>query len=884
MDVIVSHVNADFDSLAGLVGARKLYPDAVMVLPGGESAAVGRFLSLHRDALAPLRPPDVDPETITRVIVVDTPTRRRIGPAAAWLDLPDVEVHLYDHHVDTEPDIAASQSRLEPWGSVSSILVAELRSRNETLTPIEATAMLLGIYEDTGSLSYAGTRPEDVEAAAWLLRQGAGLDVVAEFTRGSLDPAQRELLRDLLADARTHEVAGSSVLVATAKADAFVSEAAVLTHRLLEVEDAEAVVTIIEMRDKVYVIARSRADALNVGAALSDLGGGGHARAASATLNPAPLDEIAQRVIAALTLHAAPQPCARELMSHPVRSVRPDQTVAEARQRMVRYGHSGLLVLDEGRLLGILTRRDVDKARHHRLDHAPVRGFMTSHVHTATSETRLSELEETMITEGIGRLPVMRGDEVIGIVTRTDVLRALHGARYVARPAAPDEGAQRLRQNLPAPVQRLLEQVGELAARRNAQAYVVGGFVRDLLLGVRNLDVDILAEPDGIDLAEALAAESDGTLKTEPRFGTAKVTLPDGFDIDFASARTESYAHPGALPEVETSSISDDLRRRDFTINAMAIALRPEHFGALLDPFGGERDLERRRIRVLHNLSFVDDPTRLFRAVRFEERYQFRMEPHTEVLARAGVESGILGTITPERIRAEIRRILKDRKPLGGLLRLEELGVIAWLAPEAVPEQALLQRIPGALDWWHRHGQDVVDPLIVYLAALLMSLGPAGAARIAEVRLRMPPPDVRRLAQAIEAAGTVEELLPLDGLPADLTRTLRPLAPEALVLLRARAASTGEDREARGTLLERFITEWRHIKLEITGDLLISEGWKPGRALGEALARTLDARLDGTVKERDAELAYARGLLQHAKASGAYNEQPRRHGSRGSEQ
>ena len=870
MDVIVSHVNADFDSLGGLVGARLLYPGAAMVLPGGETGVVSRFLALHQQALPVLRPSDIDPETITRLIVVDTATRKRLGKAEAWLDLPDVEVNVYDHHTESEPDIQASICRIEPWGSVSSILAHALRERGDAPAPIEATALLLGIYEDTGSLSFTGTRPEDVEAAAWLLRCGAELEVVAEFTRESLNPEQREILRDLLSTADLHTVNGTAVVLAAVQAGRFVSDLAPLTQRLMEVEDAEVGVLLAEMEGTTYVIARSRTDCINVGAAMSDLGGGGHARAASAKVDAGSLEQLKLRVLQALEAHAERETTAHAIMSRPVRTIPPELTVGEARARMVRYGHSGLLVLEEGRLVGILTRRDVDKVRHHRLDHAPVRGYMTTDIHTVAPETPLSELQRLMTSEGIGRLPVLKHDEVIGIVTRTDVLRALHGARYVAMPAdTEDESVRLLRETLPASLQRLLEQVGEVAVREEFQAYVVGGFVRDLLLGVRNLDVDILVEPDGIALARAVTAETGSELKVDPRFGTAKVTLPDGFRLDFATARTESYARPGALPDVEESSITDDLRRRDFTINAMALALRPECYGQLLDPFHGKRDLEQRRIRVLHNLSFVDDPTRIFRAVRFEERYHFRMDPHTESLARQGIANGVLDSVTPERVLVKLRRLVSERKPVGALLRLDQLGWTHWLSPGLALDPALLRRLPGALDWWNANAPEPVTALVVYLAGMLAPAGANAALDAARTRLRLPAPDLRTLEAALQAGDSVEELLPEEALPADVTRRLRTLVPEALVFLRARIAAEGEDRAKRAALLERFIKQWRTVKLEITGDLLIRAGYRAGPALGNALARTLDAKLNGDVQGADQELAYARALLDHLETTGS---------------
>lgn len=865
MDVIVSHVNADSDSLGALVGASLLYPDSAAVLTGGESPGVREFLALHREALDLRDASDIDPETITRLVVVDTASRRRLGRVAEWLDLPGVEVHLYDHHLDTEPSIRADLERLEPWGSASTIVAHEMRAREIPLTPIQATTMLLGIYEDTGRLTFASTRAEDLEAAAWLMRQGADLGVVERFTHRTLTPEQRTLLRQVLEALEIHEVAGVEIAIACAPPGPYVEDSAVVASVLLESGEADGAFLLLETDGMVYVIGRSRSDAVDIGGALRDLGGGGHRRAASAQVKEQPMEEVRARLLAALEPHVTRERTAREIMSYPVRTISPEMTVAEARRRMIRYGHSGLLVLEDGEVAGIATRKDVDKARHHRLDHAPIRGYMTRHVRTVPPETPVSELEEEMIRHDIGRLPVVAEGKVLGIVTRTDVLRALHGARYVRGMPKPEEEsvAQLIRERLPASIQRVLEEVGELAVREEAQVFVVGGILRDLLLNVRNLDLDLLVEPDGVALAQALAAESGGEFK-DKRFGTAAVTLPDAQLVEFATARTEAYPEPGALPEVEPSSVVDDLRRRDFTINAMAAALRPERFGELLDPFGGRSDLERRRIRVLHNLSFTEDPTRIFRAVRFETRFHFRMDPHTEALARLGIRDGVLGRISPDRLRKELLQTLREPRCLGAIERLEELGVLEWLAPGLQPDEPLLQSLPGAVEWWKKEAGQRVDASYAHLTALLAPLGADSAAEVVERRLHLAPQAIEAMRDARNALADWKKLL-APGKPSEIVGRLKNRGPQALALLRV---ATNGDREAQD-LLERYAREWRDTKLEITGEDLKALGFPADRRLGLALAHTLEARLDGKVRGREAELAYAETLLRGSKPQSA---------------
>jgi tRNA nucleotidyltransferase (CCA-adding enzyme) len=302
--------------------------------------------------------------------------------------------------------------------------------------------------------------------------------------------------------------------------------------------------------------------------------------------------------------------------------------------------------------------------------------------------------------------------------------------------------------------------------------------------------------------------------------------------------------------------VVDDLRRRDFTINAMAAALRPERFGELLDPFGGRSDLERRRIRVLHNLSFTEDPTRIFRAVRFETRFHFRMDPHTEALARHGIEDGILGRITPERLRKELLQTLREPRSLGGVKRMEELGVLEWLAPGLQPDEALLQSLPGAVEWWKKETGQRIDGAYAHLTALLSPLGVDGAADVAERRLHLVPQAVEALRDALSTLADREKLL-APGRPSEIVARLRSRGPQALALLRA----ASRERETQD-LLERYVREWRDTKLEITGEDLKALGFPADRRLGQALARTLVARLDGELHGKQAELDYAVASLR----------------------
>jgi tRNA nucleotidyltransferase (CCA-adding enzyme) len=412
---------------------------------------------------------------------------------------------------------------------------------------------------------------------------------------------------------------------------------------------------------------------------------------------------------------------------------------------------------------------------------------------------------------------------------------------------------------LPIAVDRMARRIGEAAAALGLQAYLVGGPVRDLLLGRDTVDLDIMAEGDAIRLARGVGRELGGTVRAHPRFGTASVGLPDGGEVDFASARKERYLQPGALPDVEPGSIDEDLQRRDFTVNAMALHLHPARFGELLDPYGGRSDLEAHLIRVLHDGSFLDDPTRLIRAVRFEQRLCFLLEKRTAALACEAVGNGALGTLTPERLREELDRLFEDPAAVPGILRLQELGVWDWFAPGLRIDAGLIGRIPEALAWWRQASGQRAEARLPYLAAILASLGAEGAAHVAGQRLRLPPAQREMILAALEAAEALRGRWSVgQPSPSEAAAALRPQV-DALVYV---YASLPDERVRR--ILDRFMNEWRAVRLEISGDDLIAAGWRPGPALGAALRATLDARLDAKIAGRDEELQFAQAWLEKA--------------------
>ena len=505
-------------------------------------------------------------------------------------------------------------------------------ARNIHISPFDATILALGIYDDTGILLFPSTTSRDAQAAAFLLSRGANLAVVANFMENPFSEEQRRILQKLMDTSSHHRISDLDIILAVYDGNEFIPGLDLVTHRLLAMENCDVLFVIALMEGKVNVVGRSRSNNLKINEVLRSMGGRGHDKSASAVVKTKSCSEVKESILKNIEDLIHPAILARDIMSSPVKTLPPSISMEEAGSIMLRYGHTGMPVINDGRMVGVISRRDVDKALIHELGHAPVKGFMTTGVLSVSSQTPVNEIQKLMVEHDIGRLPVIDEGCLVGIVSRTDILRTLHGEDYPEDhellyslvEGSWENCAELMQKRLPEQLLAHLRKAGEIAAELNSTVYCVGGFVRDLFLQVANFDVDLVVEGEGRELAARLAGQLGGKVRIHERFGTAVVILPDGSKIDVATARTEYYEFPAALPQVERSSIKEDMYRRDFTINTLAICLNPNCFGDLIDYFGGRKDLQNGLIRILYNFSFVEDPTRILRAIRFDSVINLR--------------------------------------------------------------------------------------------------------------------------------------------------------------------------------------------------------------------------------------------------------------------
>lgn len=869
MEIITTHTNTDMDGLAAMVAAQKLYPEAKMVLPGKLSRNVEEFVSLHKDTLNVYNIRQIDLGQVKRVVMVDTKNPRRVGKIGDILSKPGVDVHIYDHHPWMEGDVRGSVEVVDPVGATVTLLVEKIKEAGLSLTSLEATIFALGIYGDTGSLMFTNTTHRDAEAVSYLLKKGANLAVVAEFLGRPMTDEQKKLLKELLNNADLHQINGVKVLLARAKTDEFVVGLSMINHMISEIERIDVVFVLAEMDDRVHIAGRSSIPQANVAEILKHFGGGGHAGAASATVKNGNVEDIAWELLDVIYKKVRPPLCAADIMSSPVKTVTPEMSIAEAGTIMLRYGHTGLPVVKGDKLIGVISRRDVEKANHHGLGHAPVKGFMSVRVVSVPSDMPVSEVQQLMINHDIGRVPVVDDGKLVGIVSRTDVLRTLHGEVQNRHKTIYNNGSQLtrrniswiMRKNLSPTVWGILKQAGKIADEMNYKVYAAGGLVRDVLLGHASLDVDLVVEGDGILLAEALGEHHGARVRVHKQFGTAEVVFSEEFKIDVATARLEFYAYPAALPQVESSSLHQDLYRRDFTINAMAVCLNDKKFGNIVDFFNGREDLEQGLIRVLHNLSFIEDPIRILRAVRFEQRYGFKIEQQTLKFLKEAVRQSVLARVTPERIWEELKHILVEREAAPMLRRLEELKVWSFIFPgvnywEVDPVLRDLSQSMDLLDSWGYF--QTSEKWLPHLIAALHWSDMEVARGICE-RYHLSKRQTGKVLAALKGWREAIAMIwkaPEDVKTSQLAGVLLGMPRESYPML---LAILEEDwiKERFQQLLNTIMDS----KPTINGKYIKKLGYPPGPLYRETLDALWRERLDGNVRTEEEEQFFVRNYL-----------------------
>jgi tRNA nucleotidyltransferase (CCA-adding enzyme) len=867
-EIITTHINADFDSLSSMVAAKKLYPNAVIVFPGSQEKNLRNFLLHSMSYLFDfLRIKQIDLNKVRRLILVDTRQKGRIGKFAELLERKDVEVHIFDHHPKSDDDIKGDEEHIKPVGATTTILTEIIREKGIPLSPDDATIMCLGIHEDTGSFTFSSTTPEDHMAAAWLSEQGAKHHIIADLITRELSAEQVWILNDLTQSATSQVINGIEVVIAKIVREEYLGDFAMLVHKFMEMENLKVVFALGQMEDKVYLVARSRVNDVNVAEIALSFGGGGHPHAASATIRKKTLAQVERSLQTMLRKHINPQKKARDMMSSPVIHIPPEETIKTASTIMAKYNINVLMVIDGNeKLQGYITRQIIGKAVYLGLGHIPVKEYMNIEYSAVTPDTPLNEIQELIIKNKLRILPVMEEGKLVGVITRTDLLNILVGgpviqdflyeSRHSSHFTKKKNIASVLKERLPRRIISLLKDFGNTADNLEYKVYLVGGLVRDVFMKRENLDVDIVVEGDGIKFAYDFASHHEVRVRSHKKFGTAVLIFPDGFKVDIATARMEFYETPAAPPMVSTSSLKLDLFRRDFTINTLAIKLNKRDYGTLIDYFGGQKDMRERIIRVLHNLSFVEDPTRVFRAIRFEQRFGFKIGKLTLSLMKNAVDINCIRELSGRRLFIELKLILMENHPIQAIERMNEFNLLQYLSPEIKFNSDLkkiLEGIESVISWFKLlYLEEDYSPWKVYWHGLTSQLDGEVLNEMAK-RMQMNDLESRRMtAQRLEVPNILDKLFKMKkDNNYEVYTLLSQYDTELLLFIMAKA-----NNEKIKKVISLYFTKLKGTTIKVGGVDLMKLGFKPGPVFRDIFSSLLKARLHNEVSTREDEIEF----------------------------
>ncbi|SES70253.1 tRNA nucleotidyltransferase (CCA-adding enzyme) [Natronincola peptidivorans] len=870
MKIITSHINLDFDGLASMVACSKLYPENFLVFSGRINNDIKEFLSLYKNILPIKSSREISIEDIQELIIVDVNSSTRIGKFKDCIN-DSITIKIYDHHEENRNTIKNASKIIKPYGACSTILVEELKKKKVPITSFEATLFLLGIYSDTNCLTFSSTKSEDADAVAFLLRNGADLKVVLKYIQRPFNNQHDQLFLALLLNMETININNYSITLATHHHDNYIGELGYLANKMLEVKESDAVFLIVEMDSRCYIIGRSSNDAIIIPNLLEEFKGAGHSKAASATVKNGDINQIKSLLIKNLHNRVKPQVTARDFMNYPVKTVREEMSIEEVNKIMLRYGHTGMPVIKDDDLIGIISRTDIDKAMQHGLSHAPVKGFMASDVKTIGLDTSLKDINELLVKNNIGRLPVVENNKIVGIVTRTDLLRMLHGTNHpnwYKKTFNESESTEIINckekiLNLSKEISDLLKTTGGLADTLGKKVYVVGGFVRDLLLNRENFDIDFVIEGDGISFAERLNETLSGTLMTHKEFGTASITLANGSVLDIVSARREYYEYPAALPTVEKSSIWNDLFRRDFTINCMAIQINIANFGKLIDFFGGLEDIRNKRIRVLYNLSFIEDPTRIFRAIRFASRLDFEIEEQTKSFIMEAIKDHMLTKVTNDRVREEMAQIFTDKGVSKSIFLMKSFNIFTAIHSDLNITNETITKIDNlwsTIEKFHRFDNKKIDIQLLVIMQLFHSF-PLNKLSEAIQKFLNNKQGIVNIQIALKEKEKVYTSLLKDDIDKyTIYSILHNHCLESLIFYY---------NDCTEYYIKHYIMYYminlKNIKLKVTGRDLLNLGIQPGPIYKKILDTILKSKVMGEIYDEHDEIEYANKLYNELK-------------------
>ena len=733
MDIVYLTEGADLDALASAYGITLLNDKAKILFPNGYSTTVRLATNIFKEIIENKKIFPEEIKKIDKLYIVDS--HNLDEPLKKLKDrLTDkTEIFIYDHHPIDEKKEGVNYI-IKNYGSATTITVEEIRERGINISSDEATLLALGIYEDTGSFKYNITKPQDLLATAFLLEKGANLKIIRKVLEKGITEEQLNVIKQLTDNIQYLFAEGKKIIISTAYTKKYIPDISSKIGLIRPFQEADAFFALINTSGKVSIIGRSRDKSINVGNILSYLGGGGHISAGSATIKGLTTYEVKNYLESIILGKLYKNKQIKDIMARNVKLFSEDLKISDIKNQL--KGQQIILVKDKNnKFSGIVYTKTLNEAIKLKKENLTLSNFVIDDIITFTPDMNITEAEKYLINSSQEIFPVLKNGNVVGLVSRGFLLKAIHGQifsaekdSFISRERIKPKVVNyinRLRQFIPKDTLEKLEKLGEVAQELGYRAYIVGGIVRDIVMGRKNLDIDILVEGDARELAKRFAKRYGYKVNIYGEFLTAQVILSEYEKWDFATARTEIYEYAGAYPKVKRATLKEDLYRRDFTINTLAIEITKDNFGNLIDYFNGLKDIKDKVIRILKQLSFIEDPIRILRAVRFAGRFGFKLGKATEKLLKLAIDEEILKVASPHRVNQELKYIFNEEKVLEIINLMNKYKILHQLIPEYKHTKdriVILTKVKELITTYKLIFNFEADKIYLYLNALLYHL------------------------------------------------------------------------------------------------------------------------------------------------------------------
>ncbi|MEZ0323460.1 MAG: DHHA1 domain-containing protein [Hydrogenothermaceae bacterium] len=668
MQVVLLQEGSDLDALSSAYGITLLNKKAKIVLPNSLSSSVIETLNLFKDVFDEkiIKKDEIDFSKVEVIYITDSQ------------HLPDNftgKIIVYDHHIKDLNFPENVELHIEKVGAATTLIVEEIKKRKKKISSQDATILALGIYEDTGSLKFKGTTTRDIKALEYLFKFKVDLNTVRKIIEDRFDIQDISVMEEITRNTEVVEFKNLKISISHYKGK-YSKDISKVFKYIKVLEDAYAYFVVVGQRGKVYIIGRSKSDDINVAKILSVFEGGGHSYAAAAKVKGFSVEEIVNFLKFILTERKI---TARDIIETTVPTVK----IGETFGNISNLPHFPMYVVVDnlGRFEGVINYKVVKDFLKHGFETEKVDNFIEDCV-VLSADNYLFDIIKLLKSTDQEIFPVVERGKFIGIVSRKSILRRLFKEdSTIVWNIKPKERnyLSALQRNLPESIIKHLREIGELSQKLGFRAFLVGGIVRDIIMGRKNLDIDILIEGDATAVVKEYGKSKSISYFYYPEFLTGYIKTEEGLKIDFTSARKEVYDYPGAYPRVEIASVREDLIRRDFTINTLLIEITGENFGKLIDYFGGLKDIKEKKIRVLHPVSFIEDPIRILRALRFAGRFNFKLENKTEKLLITSISKNILEFAPPGRVKLEFQLTFNEENVFEILKLMDKYKVLSYI-------------------------------------------------------------------------------------------------------------------------------------------------------------------------------------------------------------